>query len=452
MNLAFEKRGLFDDEESGSGFGGGEARGMGGLGKNIIGKSEAEKGNESSSNTFGFGDDLFSGAQSGLNKLGKFENLSDDIEELYRDSIDSKMNELGLYQEETNYDSKVLNAEKNSISVLNKEISEKSDDIRASLHSNDQNSFTDESFFNVNNSFGSNMANYSANDSVHEANCLGPNQKIESRENVLLNRVIDHQGIYSEINLMCENLMSAIRDNFQNQAKEMKDLSDKVCGIEKKLNEFIALLTSRMKTASAHNATHSHPNVMSSQAPDRADFGGDHLDFSQRNVNNQNFGNVKSNQLFSNSNFLQGNSRQNACRDETSKNQNDMPACFNSNFNNAISNSNGIYSRGNPSGGVSRETQREAEKRAEAERLRKLEIERKKREEAERKRIEEEKRKQMEEAERKMKADLKRKEIMSSLFASQTVDSSNGSSDKKPSLFGDETSPSNLKSKGLFDD
>ncbi|KAJ1605782.1 hypothetical protein OJ253_2999 [Cryptosporidium canis] len=326
---------------------------------------------------------------------------------------------------------------------------------RRSLLSNDQNSLTDDSMFNVNNSFGSNMANYSAYDSVNEISYMGSNQKIENHENALLNRMIDNQGLYNDINTMCETLSTSIHDNFLAQNKEIKDLSKKVDNIENKLNEIITLFETKLKHFSRSNNTCINSNnsvnhegfsnnSLSYNNPymqfnDRAGGGGlggtgyisdpNHKEFGQ------NIGNPKPNQLFAN-NYNQGLlskpppyiHKSNIDRDDHFSNPNQGGASRMS--------SNSI-----------RESQREAEKRAEAERLRKLEAERKKKEEEERIRMEEERKRQREEAERKLRADVKRKEIMDSLFASQT----NDSSEKKPSLFGDESTCVNSR-RNLFDD
>ncbi|OII71241.1 uncharacterized protein cubi_01716 [Cryptosporidium ubiquitum] len=416
--------------------------------------------------------------------------LFDDLEdELYKDSIDSKLDSLKINNNDLRFindtvedrdldgvgiDINNINNDHYNITESNHkdqksnivEILNKVEDRRTSMLSNDQNSFTDDSMFNVNNSFGSNMANYSAYDSVHEIN-LGSNQKIENHENVLLNRMIDNQGIYNDINTMCETLSATIKDNFQIHNNEIKNLTDKVNNIENKLNELITLFTTKMKSVSQGNNASFNSNNYTNNGNNLSDhafnrnnnqnnvdpfpqfndrFGGGgmgglggsdyNINLNNRNIG-QNIGNIRQNQLFTNNNhnILSQNS---AYSQRPNIDGDDIFG--NSNFNNGSKmNSNSF-----------RESQKEAEKRAEIERIKKLEAERRKKEEAERKRIEEEKRKQKEEAERKLKADIKRKEIMDSLFACQASDNASNS-EKKPSLFGDESSDFNSR-KNLFDD
>ncbi|KAH8583937.1 uncharacterized protein ELE39_002695 [Cryptosporidium sp. chipmunk genotype I] len=390
-------------------------------------------------------------------KKGLFDELE---EELYKDSINSKFDSLNINNNEgisindmldEDLGTSGVNIIKNNIKINNMvERLDKSDDRRTSMLSNDQNSFTDDSIFNVNNSFGSNMANYSAYDSLHEIN-LGSNQKIENHENVLLNRMIDNQGIYNDLNIMFETLSTTIKDHFQIHNNEIKNLTDKVNNIENKLNELISIFNTKMKLVSnvnnapfqSNNGNNRNNINTSNQFPQFNDRNSGNLGGSDYVIdnNNRNFGqvigNVRQNQLFtSNSNGILG---QNSCYSQ--RPNTDVDDIFgNSGFNDGSKmNSNSI-----------RESQKEAEKRAEIERLKKLEAERKKKEEAERKRMEEERRKQREEAERKMKADMKRKEIMDSLFACHAGDNGN-SSEKKPSLFGDESSNGNSR-RNLFDD
>ncbi|KAJ1609172.1 hypothetical protein OIY81_2446 [Cryptosporidium canis] len=403
--------------------------------------------------------------------------LFDDLEnELYNDSMDSRFDSLKINDVEKLtdcVDNIGVGIDKNGESMISNSVdivdtsrnmsprgnildrSGRVEERRRSLLSNDQNSLTDDSLFNVNNSFGSNMANYSAYDSVNEISYMGSNQKIENHENALLNRMIDNQGLYNDINTMCETLSTSIHDNFLAQNKEIKDLSRKVDNIENKLNEIITLFETKLKHFSQSNNTRMNSNnsvnhegfsnnSLSYNNPymqfnDRVGGGGlggtgyisdpNHREFGQS------IGNPKPNQLFAN-NYNQGllskpppyTHKSNIDRDDHFSNPNQSGA--------SRMNSNSI-----------RESQREAEKRAEAERLRKLEAERKKKEEEERKKMEEERRRQKEEAERKLRADVKRKEIMDSLFASQT----NDSSEKKPSLFGDESTSGNSR-RNLFDD
>ncbi|KAK9172408.1 hypothetical protein CmeUKMEL1_09765 [Cryptosporidium meleagridis] len=382
---------------------------------------------------------------------GLFDELE---EELYKDSIDSKFDSIKINNKEKVSINEAIDGDltfseinNNKNNHQNNNMSEKldkSEDRRTSLLSNDQNSFTDDSIFNVNNSFGSNMANYSAYDSVHEIN-LGSNQKIENHENVLLNRMIDNQGIYNDINIMCETLSSTIKDNFQIHNNEIKNLTDKINGIEDKLNELILLFNTKMKTLPNGNniSFQSNNGSQYSQFNDRNNVNlGVNSDYFVDNNNNnnrsfgQNIGNIRQNQLFSNNN------------NNTILGQNSNLQKYDLNDN--IFGNAGLSNGSKMNSNTIRDSQKEAEKRAEIERLKKLEAERKKREEAERKRIEEERRRQREEAERKMKADIKRKEIMDSLFACQVGDSGNNS-EKKPSLFGDESSNTNSR-RNLFDD
>ncbi|QOY41458.1 Uncharacterized protein cpbgf_500230 [Cryptosporidium parvum] len=381
---------------------------------------------------------------------GLFDELE---EELYKDSIDSKFDSLKINNKERVTINETLDGDltlseinNNKNSHQNNNMSErldKSEDRRTSLLSNDQNSFTDDSIFNVNNSFGSNMANYSAYDSVHEIN-LGSNQKIENHENVLLNRMIDNQGIYNDINIMCETLSTTIKDNFQIHNNEIKNLTNKINSIEDKLNELILLFNTKMKSLSNGNnvSFQSNNGNQYSQFNDRNNVnlgvGSDYVIDNNNNRNfGQNIGNIRQNQLFSNNN------------NNNILGQNSYLQKYDIDNDNIFGNA-GLNNGSKMNSNSIRDSQKEAEKRAEIERLKKLEAERKKREEAERKRIEEEKRRQREEAERKMKADIKRKEIMDSLFACQVGDNGNNS-EKKPSLFGDESSNTNSR-RNLFDD
>lgn len=382
-------------------------------------------------------------------------------EELYKDSIDSrlerfKMNDalegegclgVGGLSAANNIKmrSQAEDVNKSPKSNIMERLENKAEENRRiSVLSNDQNSLTDDSMFNVNNSFGSNMANYSAYDSVHEIGYLGSNQKIENHENVLLNRMIDNQGIYNDINTLCETLSTTINENFQTHNKEIQNLSEKVDNIESKLSELISLFEARFKP-SPHPATNhgsqftlSNDMAMMGTGAGGIDY---NIDSNYRNFG-QNSGNMKSSQLFANNAFPFNPQRSNINRGEGGVGLGDNDLFTNPNLSNNSSrmNSNSI-----------RESQREAEKKAEMERLRKLEAERKKKEEAERRIIEEERRRQKEEAERKMRADVKRKEIMDSLFACQTNDHNPSSSEKKPSLFGDESSNCNSR-RNLFDD
>lgn len=367
------------------------------------------------------------------------ENLKqDEDEELYKDSIDSRLERFkisdvteeegcvnvgGLSAINNRKMSQVDDANKSPKSNIVERLGNKAEEHhRMSVLSNDQNSLTDDSVFNVNNSFGSNMANYSAYDSVNEISYLGSNQKIENHENVLLNRMIDNQGIYNDLNTLCETLSTTINDNFQTHNKEIQNLSKKVDSIENKLGELISLFETRFKSLPHSN--------------DRSIMGGAGIDYSIES-NSRNFGpntaGIKPNQLFAN------NSSFYSQRPNIDRGNDDNFA------------SPGLNSAGIMNSNSIKESQREAEKRAEVERLKKLEAERKKKEEAERKMIEEERRRQKEEAERKMRADVKRKEIMDSLFACQTNYHNPNNSEKKPSLFGDEPSNCNLR-RNLFDD
>ncbi|KAK6589042.1 hypothetical protein RS030_243631 [Cryptosporidium xiaoi] len=290
---------------------------------------------------------------------------------------------------------------------------------------------TDDSFYNIA-TYGSNITNYSVNNSVNDLSHLNTNSnnnksmtssnnnnsgvRIENRENVYLNKLLEREKICEELNKIVSKLNTTIADNYMSHTNSIKLLNNRVGNIEVKLGELITLLQSKTKTLGNNNVSFNNEKVV-----------GHEYDHNKRTSNRLFSNNINNPNVFSNNN-----------------NSNNLL-----NQTNVQNSSN--YSRIDDVNAF-RENQREIERKAEAERIKKLELERKKREEAERLRIEQEKQRQKEELEKKKKLDMKRRELMSSLFSNgDSGNCNNNSSEKKPSLFGDEQTGSNVRT-SLFDD
>ncbi|KAH8739067.1 hypothetical protein FG386_000934 [Cryptosporidium ryanae] len=322
--------------------------------------------------------------------------------------------------------------EENSNNNINININDIS--VNSYTHDSSQNkcNLTDDSFYVE--TYGSNIANYSVNNSVNDLTHLNTNinsknttnsSKIENHENVYLNKLIEREKVFEELNKITSRLNTTIAENYTFHTNHIKSLSNRVNNIEVKLGELITLLQSRIKI-SCNNGSNLN----------------NECDQSNHNMRG-------SNKLFSNNISNNSNMFSNFNNDNNSNNNN------NTSGNSNILNHTNVQRPSNYSKiddiNAFRENQREIEKRAEAERLKKLEFERKKREDAERLRIEQEKKRQIEELERKKKLDMKRKELMSSLFLNNNSGDKNSSNEKKPSLFGEEQTSSNMRS-SIFDD
>ncbi|EEA08133.1 uncharacterized protein CMU_010810 [Cryptosporidium muris RN66] len=225
---------------------------------------------------------------------------------------------------------------------------------------------------------------------IHSMNVSGKNNYNEDLSYVA------NESLYNKLDEIKTNMEISLKSKFTYQSKQLYVLENRIENIERKLDEFINLFQNRLKYS------------VQQQAQSRLGF-------------NSNQGN----QLFSN------NVKNSSLKSQTST------IGVNDEF---------INNRKNEE--IIKINQRETEKRAEIDRLRKIEIERKRKEEEERRKIEEERCRQIEEFEKRSKLDQKRKEIMNSLFT--TTNSNNATKDKKPSLFGDD--PGNKLRNSLFDD